>query len=63
VVYKHFFHATSCLVWFAHKKLFMAGGVTFDMYVKKMQYKYNKTIEAITAPPADHRSIIFRYEH
>ncbi|MCQ6959746.1 ferritin-like domain-containing protein [Mucilaginibacter aquariorum] len=63
VVYKHFFHATSLLVWHAHKKLFMAGGVTFDMYVKKMQYKYNKTISAITAPPADHRSIIFRYEH
>ncbi|RYU89286.1 ferritin-like domain-containing protein [Mucilaginibacter terrigena] len=61
VAYKHFFHATSCLVWFAHKKLFKAGGVTFDMYVKKMQYKYRKTIEALTAAPADHKSISYKY--
>ncbi len=61
VAYKHFFHATSLLVWHAHKKLFMAGGITFDMYVKKMQYKYKKTINMITAAPADHQNMIFKY--
>jgi hypothetical protein len=62
VVYKHFFHATSLLVWFGHKKLFMAGGVTFEMYVKKMQHKYKITLQAITATPADHKNMIFKYE-
>jgi hypothetical protein len=62
VVYKHFFHATSLLVWFGHKKLFMAGGVTFEMYVKKMQHKYNKTLQAVTANLTDHKDMIFKYK-
>ncbi|MEB0263996.1 MULTISPECIES: ferritin-like domain-containing protein [unclassified Mucilaginibacter] len=61
VAYKHFFHTTSLLVWHGHKKLFMAGGVTFDMYVKKMLYKYKKTINMITAAPADYQNMIFKY--
>ncbi|MBB5397062.1 hypothetical protein HDC91_003129 [Mucilaginibacter sp. AK015] len=28
----------------------MAGGITFEMYVNKMQYKYSKTLKIITAP-------------
>ena len=50
VVYRHFFYATSLLIWFAHKQLFKAGGNSFSSYFKKMDYKYNKTIKAITAP-------------
>jgi len=46
--YKYFFYATSCLVWFAHKKVFKAGGNTFESYSKKMEYKYIKTLKRIT---------------
>ena len=50
MAYWYFFYATAGLVWFAHRKLFMAGGVTFEMYVRKMRYKYAKTIKSITCP-------------
>jgi len=46
--YKYFFYATSCLVWFAHKKVLKAGGNTFATYLKKMDLKYIKTIKRIT---------------
>ncbi|MEO6150219.1 MAG: ferritin-like domain-containing protein [Mucilaginibacter sp.] len=46
-VYKVFFYATACLVWYAHKKLFKAGGITFVTYLKKMRYKYNKTLKGL----------------
>jgi len=46
--YKYFFYATSCLVWFAHKKVLKAGGNTFESYFKKMNLKYIKTIKRIT---------------
>jgi hypothetical protein len=46
--YKYFFCATSCLVWFAHKKVFKAGGNTFASYSKKMEHKYIKTLKKIT---------------
>lgn len=46
--YKYFFCATSCLVWFAHKKVFKAGGNTFASYLKKMEHKYIKTLKKIT---------------
>jgi hypothetical protein len=46
--YKYFFIATSSLVWFAHRKLFKAGGNTFAIYRKKMGRKYAKTLKAIT---------------
>jgi hypothetical protein len=48
VAYQGFFYATSALVWFAHKKLFKAGGITYDMYTKKMHSKYVKTLKLIT---------------
>jgi hypothetical protein len=48
VAYRYFFFATSSLVWFAHKKLFKAGGITYDMYAKKMHCKYIKTLKTIT---------------
>lgn len=42
--YGFFFFATSLVVWFAHKKLFKAGGTGFRKYFKKMKYKYIKTL-------------------
>jgi hypothetical protein len=48
VAYQWFFYATSALVWFAHKKLFKAGGITYEMYTKKMHCKYVKTLKLIT---------------
>jgi hypothetical protein len=48
VAYRYFFYAVAGLVWFAHKKLFIAGGVTFENYVRKMRYKYKKTIAILT---------------
>ncbi len=46
--YKLFFYFTSTLVWFAHRRLFRAGGNTFKGYLHKMTYKYHKTIQVIT---------------
>jgi hypothetical protein len=48
LVYKAFFFLTSCLVWFAHRTLFKAGGNTFNSFTRKMIYKYRKTIKMIT---------------
>lgn len=45
--YTLFFLATSSLVWFAHKKLFKAGGVGFKQYIRKMKFKYLKTLHRI----------------
>ena len=42
--YKLFFFSTSMIVWFAHKKLFKAGGVNFKKYCHKMNTKYCKTL-------------------
>jgi hypothetical protein len=50
--YKYFFIATSSLVWFAHRKLFKAGGNTFSTYRKKMELKYIKTIKTVTGNAA-----------
>jgi hypothetical protein len=42
-----FFFATSLVVWFAHKKLFKAGGTGFSKYMRSMQSKYRKTLHAV----------------
>jgi len=47
--YRLFFFMTSLTVWMAHKKLFKAGGNTFTGFMKKMNYKYKKTIHRVTA--------------
>jgi hypothetical protein len=47
-LYTFFFFATSLVVWIAHKKLFIAGGVSFKKYMRKMKYKYMKTINRAT---------------
>lgn len=48
--YQSFFYATSLVVWMAHKQLFKAGGNTFKSYMKKMHFKYLKTIDQIAHP-------------
>ena len=50
IVYRYFFYATAGLVWFAHRRLFKAGGISFEAYVHKMRYKYAKTVKSITSP-------------
>jgi hypothetical protein len=49
-VYKCFFYGTSLTIWFAHRRLFKAGGNTFRSYLKRMNYKYLKTLNRITNP-------------
>jgi len=48
IAYRYFFIATSSMVWFAHRRLFKAGGNTFAIYRKKMGLKYTKTLKTIT---------------
>jgi len=50
--YKYFFYATSYLVWFGHHGLFKAGGNSFNLFKKKMELKYNKTLKCITTQMA-----------
>ena len=40
--YSCFFFCTSLIVWLAHKKLFIAGKLTFSRYLIKMKCKYSK---------------------
>jgi len=48
IVYKYFFYATATLVWVGHRKLFKAGGNSFDSYSRKTDHKYLKTLKKIT---------------
>ena len=43
-----FFFCTSLVVWIAHKKLFLAGETSFKKYMRKMKYKYSKTLHRIS---------------
>jgi len=62
--YHIFFYATSCLVWFAHKQLFKAGGNSFSCYINKMNYKYAKTLKVIiTNAHSESKKIKFEYEY
>ncbi len=42
--YTLFFHITIMTVWYAHRKVFKAGGNTLSSYRKKMKLKFKKTI-------------------
>jgi hypothetical protein len=42
--YKYFYLVVSLIVWFAHRKLFKAGGNDFKKYYRKMKFKSVKTI-------------------
>jgi len=48
IVYKYFFYMTATLVWIGHRKLFKAGGNSFDSYSRKMEHKYMRTLKKIT---------------
>lgn len=50
IFYRYFFYATACVIWFAHKQVFIAGGNTFESYCKKIRLKQHKTIKVITNP-------------
>ena len=54
-LYTVFFFATTLVVWMAHKQLFKAGGVHFKKFMRKMRYKYFKTIYCV----AFKRSMLF----
>ena len=43
-IYPVFFFTTSLVVWLAHKRLFKAGGTNFKGYMRKMKFKYLKTL-------------------
>ena len=47
-LYQIFFFATAITVWFAHNKVFKAGGNTFTSFMRKMKFKYDKTIKRAT---------------
>jgi hypothetical protein len=46
-IYTVFFFATAFVVWLAHQKLFLAGNVDFKKFMRKMKYKYTKTIYTV----------------
>lgn len=48
LVYPVFFFATSLIIWFAHKNTFQAGGVHYNRFMRKMRYKYAKTLHKIS---------------
>jgi len=43
-LYKGFYYFTIHLVWFAYRKCFVAGNVSYERYRKKMDMKFYKTI-------------------
>ncbi len=43
-LYKYFYLFTITLVWFAYRKCFKAGNVSYNKYRKKMDMKFTKTI-------------------
>lgn len=45
--YTCFYYATTLVVWFAHKRLFTAGHLSFSQYWFKMKYKFRKTIRKL----------------
>jgi len=49
-LYTIFFFTTALVVWMAHKRLFKAGGVHFKKFMRKMKYKYIKTVYCTAFP-------------
>lgn len=45
--YTLFYFSTTLAVWFAHKRLFKAGRVSFSNYWAKMNHKFKKTIKKL----------------
>ena len=46
-IYPVFFFSTALVVWYAHHRLFEAGGTGFQKYMHKMKFKYFKTLHKI----------------
>ncbi len=46
-IYLFFYCSTTLVVWMAHKKVFVAGGNTFKSYLRKMKYKYMRTLRKL----------------
>lgn len=51
-LYKFFYFGTALAVWIGHRRLLRAGGNTYRGYMRKMHYKYIKTLHRITSPKA-----------
>ncbi len=47
IFYKVFYFTTAQVIWYAHKKAFMAGNNSHELYNIKMKLKFTKTIERI----------------
>lgn len=64
IIYKYFFSFTSLLIWIVNRRLFKAGGNTFQSYMEKMGLKYLKTIKAITniQPQKIYKKPVLNYE-
>ncbi len=45
--YLFFYFSTAIVIWMAHKKVFIAGGNTFRSYLRKMKYKYLRTLRKL----------------
>jgi hypothetical protein len=45
--YRLFYFSTIMVVWAAHRKLFKAGNVGLKKYMRKMNFKFNKTIQKL----------------
>jgi hypothetical protein len=57
--YGLFFFSTALVVWFAHRKLFIAGGTGFKKYLRKMKFKYLKTLYKISCPKNQIKNLAF----
>lgn len=49
-LYRCFFFGTALTVWIGHHRLLKAGGNTYKGYMRKMYFKYIKTLHRITHP-------------
>ncbi|MFT3705271.1 MAG: ferritin-like domain-containing protein [Agriterribacter sp.] len=54
VIYPVFFFTTSTVIWLAHKKAFKAGNINFKKYLRKMRYKYLKTLNKVVSNSSTH---------
>lgn len=51
-LYKSFYYFTINLVWFAYRKCFKAGNISYPKYRKKMSLKFEKTIGKLKSLPS-----------
>ncbi|GGH56934.1 hypothetical protein HNQ91_000109 [Filimonas zeae] len=57
VAYRLFFFATVVTVWMAHRKLFRAGGNSYEKYMHKMSFKCNRIMDRVQAVPQRQRVV------